>query len=205
MRGSLSEYEMRTGVTRIEVLTAIVVSMVAAWLIVPALARSRARADRETCLSNLTEIGRAVESYLTANQQRWPYVSKLRSYKLHDPPWPTLPEVLAPFLGESPAVFRCPTDNRELPGDDPLAKRFARVTSYHETEGLSYAWYWGEARGGRKIGEESLSDAKGFGLGRADQVVLRDFEPFHVGDGGGTFNSLFADFRARPTRAGAAD
>ena len=54
--------------------------------------------------------------------------------------------------------------------------------------------------GGKKVGQESLSRAQGFGFGRADQPLLADFEPFHKGDGGGTINTLFADLKARTAR-----
>ncbi len=61
---------------------------------------------------------------------------------------------------------------------------------------------WGEGYGGMKVGEDFASSAKGLGLGRADQALLADFEPFHSGDEGGAFNTLYADLKARTARAG---
>jgi len=192
---------IRGGVARIEILAGVTVVALAAWFIVPALSRARVQADRQACLANLGEIGRALGSYLAANDERWPYVAKLRSFKIHQPPWPTLPEVLGPFADGRSAMFHCPADTRVLAKDDPLAGKFPLETTWYATEGLSYGWRWADDRGGQKLGHSPLSRAKGSGLGRADQTVLTDFELFHKGDGGGSFNTLFADFRARTSRA----
>ncbi len=173
----------------------------AGWLIVPAIGRARTGAAREGCLANLGQIGQALGSYLNDHDQRWPYVAKLATLKLHDPPWPTLPTVLAPYLRDDLTVFRCPADDRTLAADSPLRKEFSTGTTWYETEGTSYEYWMGTAYGGKKVGEESLSKASGFGLGRADQPLLTDFEPFHRGDGGGAFNTLNADLKPRTTRA----
>jgi len=196
---------MCSGVARIEVLAGLTVLAVTAWFIVPALQRARVGAARQECLSNLAAIGRGLESYLQGNGERWPYVAKLRSFKVHHPAWPTLPEVLKGYMGGDAGVFRCPADVRELAADDPLARSFPLTTTWYETEGLSYGWRWAEDRGGEKLGETSLTRAAGSGLGRADQVLLTDFKLFHKGDGAGAYNTLFADFKARPSRAVDAD
>jgi hypothetical protein len=159
-------------------------------------------ADRARCLANLRIIGDGLTAYLEANDQRWPYVAKLRSTPMHDPPWPTLPAVLRPFLGDlaDDKAYRCPADRRTLADDSPLVKQFSKRTTWFETEGSSYEWMWGEVYGGVKVGEESLAKARGFGLGRADLPLLADFEPFHAGDNEGTFNTLNADLKPRTAR-----
>ena len=127
-------------------------------------------------------------------------MAKLSSVELHSPSWPILPTVLRPYLNNA-EVFHCPADRRELAADSPLLKSHPRETTYFETEGTSYEWYWGEAYGGKKVGEESLTRAKGFGMGRADSPLLADFEPFHKGDDQGSLNTLNADLKPRTTRA----
>ncbi len=122
---------------------------------------------------------------------------------LHHPPWPTLPKVLDKYLAKTvsgKSAFECPADKRVIDPDSPLAKKFPKDTTWFETEGTSYEWLWGEAYGGKKVGEESLAQAKGFGMGRADQPLLTDFAPFHAGDGGGSFNTLNADLKPRTAR-----
>ncbi|MBN2563745.1 MAG: hypothetical protein JXQ75_22740 [Phycisphaerae bacterium] len=187
---------------RVELVLVVAVLGLAAWLVVPALSRARTAEARDACLANLGQIGRALESYLNDNDQRWPYVAKLASLKLHDPPWPTLRVVLTSYTGDDTALFHCPADRRTLSSDSPLRGKFSATTTWFETEGTSYEWQFGDAYGGHRVGEESLSQADGFGLGRPDQPLLRDFGLFHEGDGGGTFNTLNADLKPRTTRAG---
>jgi len=191
----------KTAIGRIEVVIAVGVLCIAVWFIVSALSRARTAEAREACLGNLGVIGAALERYLNDNDNCWPYVSKLASVKLHDPAWPTLPTVLAPYTGDKAELFRCPADSRALASDNTLREKFSTKTTWYETEGTSYEYWMGEAYAGKKVGEESLSTAAGFGLGRADQPLLTDFEPFHEGDGGGSFNTLNADLKPRTTRA----
>jgi len=192
----------RRALTRIEVSVILLVLGVAAWVLVPNMAGSQHVAEkRAACLENLHAIGQALGAYLEASDQRWPYVAKLRTFKTHEPPWPTLPEALGSHGPDDRTVFHCPADERVLGADSPLREHYPATTTYFATEGLSYEWLWGDGYGGHRIGDESLSKASGHGLGQADQSLLNDFEPFHVGDGGGSFNTLYADLHARTTRA----
>jgi hypothetical protein len=174
---------------------------------------------------NLGQIGAAMTEYLADSGNRWPYISKLESVRTGAPPWPTLPQLLGKYVADprpmvevpekefqkkSPApnfqehpidAFHCPADRRILADDSPLRKKFPEKTTYFETEGTSYEWWFGDAYGGKKIGEESLGKSTGFGLGRADQPLLSDFEPFHKGDERGAINTLNADLKPRTTRA----
>jgi type II secretory pathway pseudopilin PulG len=191
----------RKAVKRIEVILVVAVLGVAAFLAVPAVNRSRTAAARQACLANLGQIGQAFGGYLKDSDQHWPWVDKLASIKLHDPPWPTLPTVLSPYLKDNLQVFRCPADRRVLAEDSPLRAKFPAKTTWFETEGTSYEVWLGEAYAGRKIGEELLAKAGVHGLGRADEPLLTDFDAFHQGDGGGAFNTLNADLKPRTTRA----
>lgn len=188
--------------TRLEVIIIAVVvcgvgGLIAAWATAP-----RAAALRQECLAQLGEIGKAVGQYLEEHGDRWPYVAKLRTFEVHDPPWPTLPVVLAKYIGDQAKLFACPADRRILPANSPLAKQFPIKTTWFATEGTSYEWMWSEGYGGQKVGQEPLSKAGALGgADRADQPLLADFDTFHDGDEGGTFNTLFADLKARPARA----
>lgn len=192
----------RRAVTKTEVLVGAVVLGLVGAFVLPAWRESRVQNARAACLANLGEIGRAIGAYLEDSGDHWPYVAKLSSHKLPDQNWPTLPVVLAPYLRDRSDVFRCPADARRLSKEDEpeLYEKFGSRTTWFETEGLSYEWYWGKVYGGNKIGQESMTSAKGFGYGRADQTLLADFEPFHRGDGGGEINTLFADLVARTSR-----
>jgi len=175
----------------------------AAWFLIPSVGASARAAKRTLCLANLESLGKGLTAYLSESGQRWPYVEKLSTVTLHHPPWPTLPKVLDKYLAKTvsgKSAFECPADKRVIDPDSPLAKKFPKDTTWFETEGTSYEWLWGEAYGGKKVGEESLAQAKGFGMGRADQPLLTDFAPFHAGDGGGSFNTLNADLKPRTAR-----
>lgn len=195
------QHHSAKGFTKVELAVLVLVLGVAALLVTPVLNGRTIARDRAKCLANLGSIGKALAGYLADSGDRWPFVSKLESARSGDPPWPTLPEVLSKYLPSTSDAFHCPADRRTLTANSPLRKKFSEKTTYFETEGTSYEWWFGEAYGGRKIGEESLSKSTGFGLGRADQPLLSDFEPFHKGDELGAINTLNADLKPRTTRA----
>jgi type II secretory pathway pseudopilin PulG len=196
-----SSPQYRLGISRLEVTIVVVVVCGAAAMIAGWAASPKTAALREQCLAQLGDIGKALGQYLKDHDDRWPYAAKLRTFEMHDPPWPTLPVTLAPYLGTRPNLFACPADRRVLPADSPLVKQFPVKTTWFATEGTSYEWMWGEAYGGNKVGQESTSKAGTLGgADRADQPLLADFGTFHGGDRGSPFNTLFADLRARPAR-----
>jgi hypothetical protein len=192
----------RKGFTRTELLAILVVLSMAGILcarLLPRSAAGRTEALRVACLNNLKSIGQGLQTYLESNGNHWPCVAKLSSMELHTPPWPTLPSVLSGLV-PSKDVFHCPADRRELSADSALLKSHPRETTWFETEGTSYEWSWGDAYCGKKVGDETLAKAKGFGMGRADQPLLADFGPFHKGDDKGSINRLNADLKPRTSR-----
>ncbi len=183
----------------VAILVVLVLAGLVGYRFVPEIMKGQIDERRTACLGNLRVISQGIQSYLYANENRWPYVAKLATLELHQPPWPTLPTALKSYVSER-EVFHCPADRRELSADSPLLKNYPRETTWFETEGLSYEWSWSDAYGGKKVGEESLAKAKGFGMGRADQRLLTDFEPFHKSDGKGSLNTLNADLKPRTSR-----
>lgn len=191
----------RHAVTKIDLLIGLFVVVLLVMLVVPSVSSGGKRAEhRAACLTNLAAVGTALTAYLQDSDQTWPCVEKLRSLPIHDPPWPTLPKILERYTAGRSEIFRCPADQRELSSDSPLFAQFGGSTTWWATEGASYEWLMGEAYCGRKVGAESLSSAKGFGMGRADMPLISEFEPFHEGDGGGSFNTLNADLTPRTAR-----
>jgi hypothetical protein len=185
------------------VLVTLLILAGAGYLLVPSISGGGSvKAKRMLCLAHLKQIGEALDAYLQSHDQTWPYVAKLKTFEVHTPPWPTLPVVLSPFTGGNPDVFSCPADRRDLAADSPLARQFPVRTTWFATEGSSYEWMWGEAYGGKEVGKEERSKAGILGgLERADQPLLADFEAFHAGDEGGSFNTLYADLKARTARS----
>lgn len=191
---------MRQGISKIEILIGVAVICLAGMFLVPGYRAQGVAEDRARCLSNLAVIGEGLAAYLRDSGDVWPAVSKLRSVQTHDPAWPTLDAVLKPYLSGNADVLQCPADRRLLQSDHKLFAQFGARTTWHETEGASYEWLMGDAYAGKKVGQEPLASAKGFGMGRADMPLISEFEPFHKGDGQGSFNTLNADLKPRTAR-----
>jgi type II secretory pathway pseudopilin PulG len=196
-----SQHQLAKAFTKVELAVVALVLGTAAYLVTPVLNGRTIARDRARCLANLGQIGAALNQYLTESGNHWPYISKLESLPSGSPPWPSLPKTLDRYVSNKREIFHCPADRRVLSAESTLRQKFSEKTTYFATEGTSYEWWFGEAYGGKKIGEESLGKSTGFGLGRADQPLLSDFEPFHKGDEQGAINTLNADLKPRTTRA----
>lgn len=108
--------------TFIELMVVIAVIALLAALLMPALVRTREITRATACLSNLHQIGVALQLYVSDNQNLLPV--------MYDQPangpstnGPAINVVLFPFAASS-NVFRCPSDNVGL----------------FEMTGSSYAW-----------------------------------------------------------------
>lgn len=129
------------------------------------LARSRSAA----CLSNLRQIGVALEGYLQDNVQTMPAIAAGRKSKAEDTP--VLETELATYL-PNPEVFHCPADHE-----------------IYEKSGCSYIW--NSSQSGRNRRQLEF-----FGKSGADQRIplVTDKEDWHPGDPG--VNFLYADLSA---------
>ncbi|MFN0067197.1 MAG: type II secretion system protein, partial [Limisphaerales bacterium] len=112
----------RTGFTLVELLVVLAIIGVLATLMLPALARARGLARSTACLSNLRQLGVALNLYTQDNENRLPV---MRDRSPAPPPTNAPPAtnalpapdvVLAPHLGGSAAVWRCPADRTGLFG-----------------------------------------------------------------------------------------
>jgi prepilin-type N-terminal cleavage/methylation domain-containing protein len=120
------------GFTLIELLVVLAVIGILAALLLPVLARGKARAHNSVCINNLRQLGMATRIYAEDNSGRMPSAEILPT----DPitpgsPLPRICDVLAFYIGRTAGtdtnrvtVFRCPADKARL---------FA-------AEGSSYEW-----------------------------------------------------------------
>jgi prepilin-type N-terminal cleavage/methylation domain-containing protein len=110
--------------TLIELLVVIGIIALLAALVLPALSRAKEAGRATRCLSNLHQMGIALQLYAQDNRNRLPYMND-RSLTTTNP-YPPPDVVLSNYLGNV-NVLRCPSDNKQL----------------FETTGCSYFWnFW---------------------------------------------------------------
>ena len=111
--------------TLIELLVVLAIIALLAALLLPALGRAKESARAAVCLSNLHQIGIALQLYVSENNNKLPVMRDVST----DPAvaatntFPAINRVLATQLGNT-NVLRCPSDVQQL----------------FETTGSSYSW-----------------------------------------------------------------
>jgi prepilin-type N-terminal cleavage/methylation domain-containing protein/prepilin-type processing-associated H-X9-DG protein len=99
--------------TLIELLVVIAVIGLLAALLVPVISRAKERGRATACLSNLRQVGLAVQLHVQDNNNKMPDIYDLRLSTNAVPATNTMDVVLATQLG-SKQVLRCPSDNKGL-------------------------------------------------------------------------------------------
>ncbi len=115
----------RLAFTLVELLVVIAIIAILAALLLPGLGRAKEEARATGCLSNLHQIGIALQIYVSENNNKLPVMRD----PLIDPAFmatntaPLINRVLAPQLGNT-NVLRCPSDFQQI----------------FEVTGSSYSW-----------------------------------------------------------------
>ena len=165
--------------TLVEMLVVIAIIAVLAGLLLPVIGKAKEQGRSTACLSNLRQIGLALQLYTQENESKMPFIydaliSTNATVITNQPP--TIDVVLTNHLG-SPKILRCPSDRKDL---------FART-------GSSYSW-------NSLINGQDAEHLSVFGFGfDPHQIPLTfDKEAFHLGAGGGKgVNYLHADGHIR--------
>lgn len=195
------------GFTLIELLVVVAIIALLISIAMPSLKAARRSAKRTVCLTNLKQIGTALQTYLPSNRERFPTMASRPSQQLvlpEDDRLPGMAKVLGrelaggtitdDELGIKTEALLCPSDQNTEDPDLGGAR-------YFDTEYTSYEWE-SSVNGNRvERGYIELGNT-GFSFRAETIAIVSDFEDqWHASNAnrGGT-NRLYADFHVEPMK-----
>ncbi|MDQ2986280.1 MAG: prepilin-type N-terminal cleavage/methylation domain-containing protein [Armatimonadota bacterium] len=135
--------------TLIELLVVIAIIAIIAAILFPVFSKAKKSANQSKCISNLSQIGKAIGLYMTEADDKWPFGidpadkftpqiwGQFPAFQALIPHTPLMHDLLDPYV-RAPAVWECPTDKGQEVDDvsfeviDSMPSSFQRFgTSYY--------------------------------------------------------------------------
>lgn len=178
----------RRAFTLIEVLVVVSIIGLLTAILMPSFRSARRQATKVACAANLRSVAQVLRIYLNESRDVIPLVEILPSIPTNVSPWPSISDVLRPYIEKDPtsdkpdrSILQCPAD---LPGfRDRGAPNFFQ--SYYESEDSSYMinWYLRGKKLLEVVREKIIQDILGGQPTEEEIWVLRDYEKFHDKEG----------------------